>query len=50
MTLPFSNQYFSGTAGLTQGGWDLQATELRCGISYSGGTIMLYGAGQFGAP
>jgi len=50
MTLPFSNQYFSGTAGLTQGGWDLQATELRCGISYSGGTIMLYGAGQWGAP
>ena len=50
MTLPFSNQYFSGTAGLTQGGWILQATELRCAISYSGGTIMLYGAGQWGAP
>ena len=27
MTLPFSNQYFSGAAGLTQGGWMLQATE-----------------------
>jgi len=50
MTLPFSNQYFSGTAGLTQGGWDLQATELRCAASYSGGTIMLYGGGQWGAP
>ena len=33
MTLPFSNQYFSGTAGLTEGGWILQATELRCGMS-----------------
>jgi hypothetical protein len=52
MTLPFSNQYFSGTAGLTQGGWILQATELRCGMSltYLGVTFMLYGGGQSGAP
>ena len=48
MTLPFSNQYFNGTAGLTQGGWILQATELRCGMQY--GSSMLYGGGQWGAP
>jgi len=48
MTLPFSSEYFSGTAGLTQGGWILQATELRCGMTY--GTMMLYGGGQWGAP
>jgi hypothetical protein len=52
MTLPFSNQYFSGTAGRTQGGWVFQATELRCGMSltYLGNTIMLYGGGQWGSP
>ena|SRR5271165_119513 len=50
MTLPFSKQYFSGTAGLTEGGWMLQAAELRCGMSYCSGTMMLYGGGQWGAP
>jgi hypothetical protein len=52
MTLPFSNQYFSGTAGVTQGGWILQATELRCGMSltYLGNTMMLYGGSQWGSP
>jgi hypothetical protein len=50
MTLPFSNQYFSGTAGLKQGGWILQATELRCAMTYDAGAIMLYGGGQWGAP
>jgi hypothetical protein len=48
MTLPFSSEYFNGTAGLAQGGWILQATELRCGMWY--GTSMLYGGGQWGAP
>jgi hypothetical protein len=52
MTPPFSNQYFSGAAGVTQGGWIMQASELRCGMSlvYGGETIMLYGAGQWGSP
>ena len=52
VTLPFSSLYFNGTAGLTQGGWILQATELRSGMSYSSGsdTIMLYGGGQWGMP
>jgi hypothetical protein len=52
MTLPFASQYFSGTAGLRQGGWTLQATELRCAITmtYLGNEIMLYGGGQWGSP
>ena len=50
MTLPFSSEYFNGTASLTQGGWILQATELRCGMPYINGSIMLYGGGQWGAP
>ncbi len=50
MTLPFSSEYFNGTAGLTQGGWILQATELRCAIPYIASSIMLYGGGQWGAP
>ena len=50
MTLAFPNQYFLGLSGLKQGGWDLQATELRCGATHCSGTIMLYGAGQWGAP
>jgi len=50
VTLAFPNQYFLGLSGLTQGGWDLQATELRCGATHCSGTIMLYGAGQWGAP
>ena len=49
MTLAFPNQYFLGLSGLKQGGWDLQATELRCGATHCSGTIMLYGAGQWGA-
>jgi hypothetical protein len=48
MTLPFSSQYFNSTAGLTQGGWILQATEFRCAMPY--GPSMLYGGGQWGAP
>jgi hypothetical protein len=52
MSLPFGSQYFNGAAGLTQGGWILQATELRCGMSltYNGETIMLYGGSQWGSP
>ena len=51
MTLPFSSQYFNGTAGLTQGGWIIQATELRCAHdSYAAARHMLYGGGQWGAP
>ena len=52
MTLPFSLQYFSGTAGLTQGGWIFQATELRCGmtLTYQNDEVMLYGGGQWGSP
>src|SRR5580700_5632422 len=52
MTLPFSSEYFNGAAGLTQGGWILQATELRCGMSltYLGNTMMLYGGSQWGSP
>jgi hypothetical protein len=52
MALAFSNQYFSGTAGVTQGGWVLQATELRCGmtLTYLGNTMMLYGGSQWGSP
>jgi hypothetical protein len=52
MSLPFGSQYFNGSAGIDQGGWIMQATELRCAMSmnYDGETIMLYGGGQWGAP
>ena len=46
--LPFGNQSFNGSAGLTQGGWVLQAGELRAGIACGG--AMIYGSSQWGAP
>ena len=46
--LPFANQSFNGSAGLTQGGWVLQAGEVRAGIAYGG--AMIYGSSQWGAP
>ena len=46
--LPFANQSFNGSAGLTQGGWILQSAEARAGIAYGG--AMIYGSSQWGAP
>ena len=48
MTLPFSSEYFNGTAGLTQGGWIFRPPSF---VSASAMAVdMLYGGGQWGAP